>query len=70
MADDTQQELAAKHGGHDILVRATSGPNRLWMWSYFIDGRNHSVGRVPCTSAQVALRQGLNAAKARVDGMA
>jgi hypothetical protein len=69
MADDAQQERKTRHEGHVILVTATRGPAGYWTWAYLIDGRSHSVGRVPCASAEAALKQGLNAAKARVGGV-
>jgi hypothetical protein len=61
-----QQEHRTKHKGHTIVVTAT--PNgRWWTWSYLVDGRTYSVGKVPCSTAEAALRQGLAAAKARVE---
>jgi hypothetical protein len=67
--DDAQRERKTRHAGRDILVTATRAPSGRWIWSYLIDGRLHSVGRVPCASAEAALLQGLNAAKAKADGV-
>lgn len=66
-ADDAQLEERTKYRGHTIEVTATRGPAGRWTWSYLIDGGSHSVGRVPCPTAEAALRQGLNAAKARLE---
>jgi hypothetical protein len=63
---DDQQERKTRHKGHEITVTVTrSGLH--WGWAYLIDGRTYSVGRVPCSSADQALRMGLAAAKARIE---
>lgn len=67
-ADDAQRERTTQHDGHRITVTATRGPNGRWWWSYTVDGRLSVQGRVPCADAEAALRQGLNAAKARLGG--
>jgi hypothetical protein len=66
--DDTQQERTTRHAGHTIVVTATRSAHH-WAWSYLIDGRTYSVGKVPCSSCEQALHMGLAAAKARVEGM-
>jgi hypothetical protein len=66
--DDTQQVRRTKHAGHAIEV-TTTRDGRCWRWSYLIDGRTHSIGKVPCTSAEQALHMGLAAAKARIEAL-
>jgi hypothetical protein len=67
MADDDQHVRNTRHGHHVIQVTATRGPNGRWWWSYLVDdGTTNGQGRVPCPAAEAALRQGLNAAKARI----
>lgn len=68
-AHDEAQSRETRYKGHKIQVTATPAPKGRWMWSYLVDGRSHSVGRVACASAEAALLQGLNAAKARADGV-
>jgi hypothetical protein len=69
MADDDHHEEEAQHKGHTIKVSTTRGPKGRWWWRYLIDGRTQGNGLVPCPDAETALRQGMNAARARVDGM-
>jgi hypothetical protein len=67
--EDDEQEIRAKHRGHELLVTASRSGERRWFWSYLVDGRVHGRGRVACTSAEMALRMGLSAAKVRADGL-
>lgn len=62
-ANDESRSREARYKGHRTQVTASPAPNGRWMWSYLVDGRSHSVERVPCASAEAAQLQGLNAAK-------
>ena len=61
--------LTQIYRGHEIQVDAiktTTG----WSWRYLIDGHVASLRKIKLLpDAEAALRQGLAAAQARVDGM-
>jgi hypothetical protein len=61
---------AEAYRGHAIIVEADEHQVGGWGWYYLVDGRISSMGRsreIP--DAKAALREGLNAARHRVDDL-
>jgi hypothetical protein len=61
---------AEAYRGHAIIVEADEHHVGGWGWYYLVDGRISSMGRsreIP--DAKAALREGLNAARHRVDDL-
>jgi hypothetical protein len=69
MSEEARRD--AKYRRHEIRVEAHERRPGCWGWSYLIDGRIAGASRrsLLLDDAEKALRQGLAAAQARVDGM-
>jgi hypothetical protein len=64
-----EHEAVEDYKGRRITVEAQQG-SKGWGWSYLIDGKNGgSSTRQVCATAEAALRQGLAAARDRVEKM-
>ena len=55
--------------GHTIIIEADEERAGRWRWSYLIDGRIATVARAGLPDSQAAMREGLTAARARVNMM-
>jgi len=60
-------EKTESHNGHRIRVTATQERERAWYWHYVIDGEVAGKCKRPLPNQDEAMRQGLGAARARVD---
>lgn len=63
------QDHTETYRGHEIKVEVLEYPPGRWSYSYWVDGRTTARGRIAHETAEAAMRQGINAARARVDGM-
>lgn len=67
--DDIETRRREKYRGHRISVEAIESKTGRWYWTYLIDGRIGGQGRTLLDSVEAALRQGMNAAECRADGL-